>query len=503
MIIRGDPERPLDLNPSLPLPLVWTIERCLSKDPADRYTSTRDLARDLQTLRDHSGDWHGLDAPRLAPRIRRPRLLVAAVAIAAALGVAGTAVYFATRAAPSGPPGTAPAPTFHQLTFRRGLIQNARFAPDGQTIIYAAGWDGGQVRLFEARLRAPDSRPIGPPSAGLASRSGRCAGARRSTADSSNRRIRPGAADEHGVPGISICWCWKRTRDKCAACSTAPCPEPVLDLAVNNASERGLLGIAVDPDFPCNRGVYLSWSCRTAGPASDRSFPGSGSAMSARCRVRIPTTSSPRPSSATASSFVWTGLVCGSIVTCSRCDCFRTTPRPSCPIRATKNSDRAPIMTAAYPVRRRPQLYVLFGDAGRRGQLQDLPSGPTQTGLGAVVADDQFGGPAADDAHLSGVIQVERRRQHARDNPFVAVGQRIGGPVGRNIQRIFVYGIRNSFGMAIDPRSGRVFVRGERRRRLRRDQPRDTGDEQRMDLDDGAGRARARLQADQNHIDLQ
>jgi serine/threonine protein kinase len=54
MIIRGEPERPLDLNPSLPLPLVWLIERCLSKDPADRYASTRDLARDVQTLRDHT-----------------------------------------------------------------------------------------------------------------------------------------------------------------------------------------------------------------------------------------------------------------------------------------------------------------------------------------------------------------------------------------------------------------------------------------------------------------
>ena len=119
MIIRGDPERPLDLNPSLPLPLVWTIERCLSKDPADRYTSTRDLARDLQTLRDHSGDLDGLDAPRLASRMRRPRLLAAAVAIAAALGVAGTAAYFAPGS--PGGSGTAPAPTFQQLTFRRGL----------------------------------------------------------------------------------------------------------------------------------------------------------------------------------------------------------------------------------------------------------------------------------------------------------------------------------------------------------------------------------------------
>src|SRR6185295_1798062 len=39
MIISGEPERVLALNPALPLPMVWTIERCLSKDPADRYIS--------------------------------------------------------------------------------------------------------------------------------------------------------------------------------------------------------------------------------------------------------------------------------------------------------------------------------------------------------------------------------------------------------------------------------------------------------------------------------
>src|SRR5437762_4730469 len=31
----------------------------------------------------------------------------------------------------------------------------------------------------------------------------------------------------------------------------------VLDLAVNAGSERGLLGIALHPDFPANPGVYL------------------------------------------------------------------------------------------------------------------------------------------------------------------------------------------------------------------------------------------------------
>src|SRR5881394_4262673 len=40
----------------------------------------------------------------------------------------------------------------------------------------------------------------------------------------------------------------------------------VLDLAVNNASERGLLGIALHPDFPSNPGVYLYWTCSAPHP---------------------------------------------------------------------------------------------------------------------------------------------------------------------------------------------------------------------------------------------
>jgi eukaryotic-like serine/threonine-protein kinase len=166
MIIRDEPERPLDLNPSLPLPLVWIIERCLSKDPADRYVSTRDLARDVQMLREHTTQRNALAVPRLARR--RPWLLAAVMALLA-LSVAGTLVYVAMRAGPGSTPGNASAPTFKQLTFGRGLIQNARFAPDGQTIIYAAGWGGGPMRLFETRPSGPESRPIGPPAAGLAS----------------------------------------------------------------------------------------------------------------------------------------------------------------------------------------------------------------------------------------------------------------------------------------------------------------------------------------------
>lgn len=51
-IIRDDPPPIGPLNPSVPAPVRWIVERCLAKTPADRYGSTRDLARDLVTARD-------------------------------------------------------------------------------------------------------------------------------------------------------------------------------------------------------------------------------------------------------------------------------------------------------------------------------------------------------------------------------------------------------------------------------------------------------------------
>jgi len=100
----------------------------------------------------------------------------------------------------------------------------------------------------------------------------------------------------------------------------------------------------------------------------------------------------------------------------------------------------------------------VVGDAGRRGQLQNLPSGPTPTGLGSTVPDDQFGGPEPDDAHFTGVIvRLNADGSTPTDNPFFAVGAAIGGQVGANIQKIFAYGVRNTFGLDFDPLSGNLW----------------------------------------------
>ena len=71
------------------------------------------------------------------------------------------------------------------------------------------------------------------------------------------------------------------------------------------------------------------------------------------------------------------------------------------------------------------------------------------------MPDDQFGGPQPDNAHLTGVVlRLNDDGTAPSDNPFFAAGAAMGGEVGANVQKIFSYGHRNSFGMAVDPRSG-------------------------------------------------
>jgi len=55
------------------------------------------------------------------------------------------------------------APSFRRLTFRHGVLGMARFAPDGQTIVYSATWEGGTGRdLYLLRIGSPESRLLFP-----------------------------------------------------------------------------------------------------------------------------------------------------------------------------------------------------------------------------------------------------------------------------------------------------------------------------------------------------
>jgi aldose sugar dehydrogenase len=237
-------------------------------------------------------------------------------------------------------------------------------------------------------------------------------------------------------------------------------PEPVLDLAVNNASERGLLGIALHPNFPRDRGVYLFWSCRAPAPSIDPFVPEQRRCDQSQMFGEDTDDLLAAPLLGNrVDRFEWRGSRLRFDKHLITLRSFQNDGAPEPP--GQNDQDQPPRANHDGGVilfGKDKKLYVLFGDTGRRGQLQNLPSGPTETGLGPVVPDDQFGGPEPDDAHMSGVIlRLNDDGTTPRDNPFVDVGARIGGEVGRNIQRIFVYGIRNSFGMAVDPRSGRLW----------------------------------------------
>jgi glucose/arabinose dehydrogenase len=238
-----------------------------------------------------------------------------------------------------------------------------------------------------------------------------------------------------------------------------------LDLAVNNASERGLLGIALHPSFPADPGVYLFWTCQATPPPADNPF------------FPVATECPDTPALGSDTDNVLAVPLLGN-----RVDRFEWDPATSTlsfdhnlvTLLAFQN-DGAPTPPgqgdSAQPPRGNHdagvitfgpdgKLYVLFGDVGRRGQLQNLPCGPTApTCPGTPTPDDQFGGPQPDDAHFTGVVlRLNPDGTAPADNPFHAVGASMGGEVGENLQMIFSYGIRNSFGMAFDPVSGQLWT---------------------------------------------
>ncbi len=204
----------------------------------------------------------------------------------------------------------------------------------------------------------------------------------------------------------------------------------VLDLAVNFGSERGLLGIALHPDFPANPGIYLYWTESTTG--ADTNVLSQTPLLGNR-----------------VDRFVWNG---SSLVWDQNIIRIRALQQDAGqPERG--NHDGGVI---AFGLDKK--LYIIVGDLGRRGNLQNLPCGPTAACPGPTVPDDQFGGPEPDNAHLSGVVlRLNDDGTAPTDNPFYEVGGAMGGEVGANLQKIYSYGHRNSFGIAIDPFSGDLW----------------------------------------------
>jgi len=182
-ILNRTPSAAIRLNPELPPKLEEAINKALEKDREMRCQTAAEMRADLKRIkRSIDSSKSGIAAEESAAVAAAdpvtgstrtagtktsgttivtaaPRkgsfwpLLAGCVLVAAGAGVyAGKQMFSAAPFAP---------PTYRQLTFRRGSIRSARFAPDGQTILYSAAWQGSPVDVFTARPEAPEARSMG------------------------------------------------------------------------------------------------------------------------------------------------------------------------------------------------------------------------------------------------------------------------------------------------------------------------------------------------------
>ena len=190
-ILNRAPTTATRLRPELPVKLEETISKALEKDRDLRCQSAAELRADLKRLKrsidssrtsvvaetrqeqsasgggssstgsaptgsstatSQAGSSTTMGAERRSPTLRR-LIFASAVVLALCAGLYAGKLFFAETPIPP--------PIYRQLTFRRGSIRSARFAPDGQTILYSAAWQGGPVDVFTARPEAPEARSMG------------------------------------------------------------------------------------------------------------------------------------------------------------------------------------------------------------------------------------------------------------------------------------------------------------------------------------------------------
>jgi serine/threonine protein kinase/DNA-binding beta-propeller fold protein YncE len=171
-ILNRTPSATTRLSPEVPVKLEEIISKALEKDRDMRCQTAAEMRADLKRLK------RSIDSSRtsvvaesavsastsvasVSPSPIRAQRKVAPsrMIFAAGLLVALAAGQFGGKLLFTKLPD--PPPLYRQLTFRRGSIRSARFAPDGQTILYSAAWQGNPVDVFTARPEAPESRSMG------------------------------------------------------------------------------------------------------------------------------------------------------------------------------------------------------------------------------------------------------------------------------------------------------------------------------------------------------
>ena len=156
-IAQKDPAGLTESGGPFPPSIERILRHCLEKRPEERFDTAHDLAFALETATGASIATTQV-APVITAKRRWLKPALGALALLAALG-AGFLVAGRLRA---------PKPIFRQITYHRGFIQSARFAPDGQTVVYGSTRRDEPLRIYSTRLDSIESRSLDLPPADVA-----------------------------------------------------------------------------------------------------------------------------------------------------------------------------------------------------------------------------------------------------------------------------------------------------------------------------------------------
>jgi eukaryotic-like serine/threonine-protein kinase len=155
-ILHKVPPPPSRSNPDLPQEVDRILAKSLEKDRELRYQTASEIRADLKRLKretDSASATHATATPSadslragagLAPPAKVTWIssrAIILVAVAAIIGIAAGLFWGRHSAAPA-------EVAYDRLTFQLGRMLNARFAPDGKSIVYDARWGSDPARIF-------------------------------------------------------------------------------------------------------------------------------------------------------------------------------------------------------------------------------------------------------------------------------------------------------------------------------------------------------------------
>ncbi len=154
-VLREEPPELNDTGWQGPPGLQRILTRCLEKGVDRRFQSASDLAFAIESL-------SGTSSTRSIAQLKVKRAWLPWTAMALGMLVLGAGLWLLGRWS-----AAKPQPKFTRLTYRQGYLSNARFARDGQTVVYSAQWNNEPLQVYTVRMEFPQSSKVDLPSSTL------------------------------------------------------------------------------------------------------------------------------------------------------------------------------------------------------------------------------------------------------------------------------------------------------------------------------------------------